>query len=92
MTRRQQLTPATIALHADHHGQSIDRSDPAVQRFMQECGLVSGPVHIRLTGDHDDLLAQIRRFELAFGSLVAFTTPRQQREGVLWDVYGTILA
>jgi len=92
MTRRQQLTPATIALHADQHGQTIDRSDPKVQRFMQECGLAGEPVNIKLTGKHDDLLAQIRRFELAFGSLVSFTNPRQQREGILWDVFGTILA
>lgn len=92
MTRRQQLTPATIALHADRHGQSIDRSDPTVQRFMQECGLVGGPVQIRLTGEHDDLVAQVRRFELAFGSLIAFAQPRQQREGILWDAIGTILA
>ena len=59
---------------------------------MKECGLAGGSVQIRLTGEHDDLVAQVRRLERAFGSLVAFTNPRQQREGILWDVYGTILA
>ena len=91
MTRRQQLTPATIELHANQHGQAIDRRDPNVQRFMKECGLVNGPVYIELTGEHDDLLAQVKRFERTFGSLVAFTNPRRQREGSWWDVYGTIL-
>lgn len=92
MTRRQQLTPATIELHRDLHGQSIDRSDPSVQKFMLECGLATGPVHIRLTGEENDLIAQIERLEKTFGSLISLTKPRQQRDGVLWDAYGTLLA
>lgn len=72
--------------------QAIDRSDPAVQRWIAECGLATTAVSIRLVGEReDDVKVQARRLELAFGSLISLTQPKQSGRGIEWIVYGTLL-
>lgn len=93
MTRQQRLTPATIDLHREQHGQGIDIRDPLVAHWAAECGLISFPVAISLRArDEDALTQQIQRLNRTFGPLVHITMPRRDRHGSDWVAYGTFLA
>jgi hypothetical protein len=75
------------------HRPSIDRSDPAVQQFVAECGLATTAVSIRLVGEKEaDVTLQITRLKKAFGSLIELTQPKQSGRGIEWIAYGTLLA
>lgn len=72
--------------------QQIDRSDPAVARFIKECSLATTAVSIRLVGEREeDVQLQVQRLEKVFGSLIAMTAPRQSGRGIEWIAYGTLL-
>lgn len=91
MTRRQQLTPATKELHQQDF--RLNRSNPEVAKWADECGLASGPVAIKLTGENEQsVTVQIQRLNRAFGSLITFSLPRRDSRGVAWVAYGTLLA
>lgn len=73
--------------------QAVDQHDPAVAKFVAECGLASTAVSIRLVGEKEsDVQIQIQRLERAFGSLVKMTRPSQSGRGIEWIAYGTLLA
>ena len=72
--------------------QQLDRRDPTVKRFIEECGLAGSPVSIRLVGvTKADLEIQIARLEKSLGGLLRMTQPGQTGRGSEWIAYGTIL-
>lgn len=73
------------------HAQQIDRSDPAVARFIRECGMADNAVTIKLVGaSQNDLQIQIERLMKTFGPMITMTAPRMGRFNE-WIVMGTIL-
>lgn len=71
----------------------VDTTDPAVSRWMQECGLATGPVKIKLTGaELADVQTQCNRLWRVYGSLIHFGKPSHNRVGNEWVVFGTLLA
>ncbi len=72
--------------------QYLDRRDPIVARFTQECGLTEHAVSIRLVGVTEaDVQTQINRLERTFGELIQMTRPKQSGRGIEWIAYGTIV-
>lgn len=72
--------------------QALDRRDPTVKRFIEECGLAGSPVSIRLVGNsRADLDIQIARLEKSLGGLLRMTLPKQSGRGLEWIAYGSIL-
>lgn len=72
--------------------QSIDRRDPTVAKFIQECGLATTAVSIRLVGESEaDVMLQVERLEKVFGSLIRMTRASTSGRGIEWIAYGTLL-
>jgi hypothetical protein len=79
-------------MRQQRNGQSPDRRDPAVNRFMAECGISEHAVSIRLIGVTEaDVKKQLDRLRLAFGAGIQLTSPRQSGRGPEWIAYGTII-
>jgi len=77
-----------------HHrtGQALDRRDPAVKQFAQECGLTEHAVSLRLVGvSFADVQTQIDRLKRAYGPDILLTSARQSGRGQEWIAYGTII-
>jgi len=73
--------------------QRIDRSDPAVARWVAECGLAAHAVSLRLIGpDEADVKLQVDRLKIAFGPLLAVTRIQATQNGREYVAYGTLLA
>lgn len=72
--------------------QRIDRSDPAVARWVADCGLAAHAVSLRLIGpDEQDVAIQIERLKKTFGSLLQVTRIQHTRDQREYVAYGTLL-
>jgi hypothetical protein len=72
--------------------QELDRSDPAVRRFLEEAGVIERPVSIRLVGPTPgSVQRELDRLQGFYGDAIQLTQARQDDKKRVWVAYGTII-
>lgn len=67
----------------------LDRSNPTVARWLQECDLASTPVRMSLHGESKaDIELQCRRLAAVFGPLIKMSKVRQNKAKTTYLAYG----
>lgn len=70
----------------------LDRSDPVVRKFLEECGVEERPVSIRLVGPTPgSVQREIDRLKGFYGDAIQLTQVRQDDRKRVWVAYGTII-